>query len=234
MKYFNKLLPFSLYVALCLCIKAYASVSGYSLDDLQENKDVLRTIATKIVSTEGNIELIKAELKRKHGMEAFKLWSTYNQDTLPTVENLKTLGISNDITLGKPIDSKFRAFLKNFVGKTVQTAFPDETISKIDVYLLEAIKKGDISLTANKMLVEQTTGGDFQPDSLEVKYHLSIPLAKIYQKEKTSPPKVTLGEMKNNMIIIMFAKEFIDALLSDKQALETQNFQGRINSVYVE
>ncbi|OJX10434.1 MAG: hypothetical protein BGO77_02345 [Caedibacter sp. 37-49] len=235
MKLFNKLFYVVLCISLCIFVKSYACVSGYTLEGLQADKNVLKTIATKIVSEVENIEFIKNELRRKHGSEAYALWSKYNQDNLPDVESLKKLNLSKDITQGKTIDANFRKnSLRPLVGKSLFTLFKEETIKQIENYLHEAIQKGNIHLSVNKMLAEQAKEDDLRPDSLEIKYRLSIPLAEVFEKEKISPPKIKSLGLKDNIIIIMFAKDFIDALLADKHSLENPKLQGRINSVYLE
>lgn len=211
-----------------------ASLIGYSLDDLSRDQELLRHIVIEIVSKGEKINLLKDELRKKHSQESFDLWSTYNQDSMPTVEVLKTLKMSNSITQGLPINANFRTnVLRPLVGRTDFTLFSNETIENIEGYLKEAVTKGTVELAINKMLAEKAIGESL-PDSIKVTFSFDKPFAHLFQKEKVMPPKVVDLGVKNRMIIILYTDQYIKALLVDKNALKTQKMDGKINTVYAE
>ncbi len=225
--------PILKYIVLIFCITISpvpaksSAEEGYTLEELKNAPEVLRRIATDIVSQKEHIEFIQRELQRKHGPEAFSLWSTYNQDDLPNVEVLKTLELSDVLTQGKSIDSKLRKNnLRPLVGKTKITVFSEEFIENVQGFLMQFVTKGQISLTDNKMQV-----GDVK-DHLLVECAFPSPLARVYQKEKVSPPVVQEIEAGSEIISIMFGGDHIEALMRDRNALDGNSFPGKIISIY--
>lgn len=217
------------------CEKNHAMQAGYELEEIENNQEILRAIATHIISQEENISFVQTELRRKHSNEAFSLWSQYNQNDLPNAEGLRRLNLSNNITQGNTIDTNFRKNnLRPLVGKTKMTVFSEENINSIAEYLREAVLKGHIALTINKMQAERYPEGNAPKDTIEVRYTFSMPIAQLFEKTKTQPPEVSKLESKNLMIAVMFSGEYIQALLADRNALSDRRFQGRINTVYFE
>lgn len=211
---------------------SHASEKGYSLEEIAQDKDLLRHIAVDIMSKAGKINFLKDELRKKHSQDAFNLWVSFNQDSMPTVEELKKLNISNSITHGLPINSSFRTnVLRPLVGRTEFTLIPSEIIDNIDHYLTEAITNGSLELAINKMLAEKSPEESL-PDSIKVTFSFDKPFAHLYQKEKIMPPKINDLGSKNNMVIVFYAEQYIKALLVNKNALKAQQLDGKINTVF--
>lgn len=236
MKFITRFISNSLFI-FCFFINhgsIHSMEQGYTIEELQNHVDKLRSIATLIASKKENIDFIKSELFKKHSKHAFDLWSKYNDNSMPTVSELKQMNLSYDITRGKKIDSNFRKNdLRPLVGKTTMTVYSDETINDIKKYIEQAIIDGSITLTFNKMLVEKYKSEGKEPpnDMIQINFQLKEPIGIVFTKEAEMPPKVSPSQPKSNMTILLYAGGFIESLLNNKHAELNNTLDGTIKSV---
>ena len=184
----------------------------------------------RVISVSENINRAHSELRRKHSQEAYNLWANYRATgdeptSLPDVNGLLLLNLSNNITGGKPIDKTLkRNHLRPLVGKLEQTLFSDQVINNIALHVQEAVNNGTLNLVPNHKTEE---------NSIEIKYTFPQPFAQVSRKQKNAPPPPPTALVdKNEMVIVLGVDDYIEALKLSKAALNNPNLKGKITSIH--
>ncbi|AIL13139.1 hypothetical protein IM40_05860 [Candidatus Paracaedimonas acanthamoebae] len=211
---------FALFVLLTFNIynEQQAHASQLSLRQIDEDKQLLREIVTKIVNQQNVYDAIKLKLRTYHSTDAKAVWSNYNKTTLPKANDHN---YNTNITIGN-LRFEARKDILSLVGKTTNTFYAPQEIDTIQNHVQTAIQHGTIQVNPRN------------PDTILIDHNLNLNFGEVCTKNATPPFNVNCNH-GTTITIVLIAKQFLDDIKQNgKNAWKEKNLAGSIQNIYAQ